>query len=112
VADAAEALTKAILREARLAVAAGLNPGEALGAVIAVAGILIGEVRDAALRGNYLQHAMAMLAKAVAHVSAKPRVPADHFVCTGGRMVQCGRSCRHCGARSAGEECRFRGWMQ
>jgi len=80
-------LARTILREARLAVAAGLDPGEALGAVIAVAGILIGEVRDAALRGNYLQHAMAMLAKAVAHVSAKARVP-------------------------AGEECRLMGWMQ
>lgn len=71
--DESTALAKTLLREVRLAVAAGHDPGYALGAVISVAGILIGEVRDETLRGNYLQYAMAMLAKAVAHVSAKAR---------------------------------------
>jgi hypothetical protein len=62
-------LTTELLRAVRLAVADGLEPDDALGAVIAVAAIMVGEVRDPAVRQMYEEHVLRMFPRAVSHAS-------------------------------------------
>jgi len=51
------------------AVINGLPPNDALAAVIAVAGIMVGEVTDPAKRQAYEEHVLRMFPRAVSHAS-------------------------------------------
>jgi hypothetical protein len=62
-------LTTELLRAVRLAVADGLEPDKALASVVAVAGIMVGEVRDAAARQMHEEHVLRMFPRAVSHAS-------------------------------------------
>jgi hypothetical protein len=62
-------LTTELLRAVRVAVINGLEPNDALAAVIAVAGIMVGEVTDPAKRQAYEDHVLRMFPRAVSHAS-------------------------------------------
>jgi hypothetical protein len=62
-------LTTELLRAVRLAVAGGLEPDNALAAVVAVAAIMVGEVRNLAVRQMYEEHVLRMFPRAVSHAS-------------------------------------------
>lgn len=64
-------LTTDLLRTVRIAVIDGLDPNDALAAVIAVAASMVGDVTDPAKRQAYEAHVLRTFPRAVSYVSHK-----------------------------------------